>query len=630
MFSHDENIAYLQRRVTPMMLFALVFFLIVGARLYYLQIKKGDDYTKLATEVFVREEEVVARRGNILDREGRLLADDRIYYEITITPQFVSDKERVAASLSSVLPIDKSLILKKLDEARYEPKFLPVVIAGDVSYEWVAALSEKLSTVYATDATLDLSGVDVRDIPIRRYVEPFLFAHVLGYLREIDKPGLAKAREKFGERISLGDLIGAAGVEESYDLDLRGFDGTLGRVVDARGREIVFNEDVSLLKQRATLAPKPGYTLKTTLDFDAQTAAANALVGKKGAVVALDPNTGAVLALYSTPGYDANRITKNIDKEYWKLINLGEDKFLFNRATQAMYPPASTYKVVGLAAAIHSKKIDPETFSLSCGGGMQFGNRFFKCWKAGGHGRVTPLIGLAQSCDTFFYKMGLLMGVDGLAHYANMFGFGQKTGIDIPFEKAGLVPTAAWKEERRHEKWQESETLSIAIGQGFDLTTQLQNAVSVSLVANGGYRVVPHVGMEILDDKGQVVKKIETEKIKTELAGSDAIKWVQNGMIAVVHGAGTAGRLKLSPYKIAGKTGTAQVIGHDSRARAGVNTEAHALFISYAPYDDPKIAVAVMVEHGRGGSFAAAPIAMAVIDAYLNKLLAVGPPAPGM
>lgn len=620
-FHSDENIAYLQQRITGITLAISLFFLIVIARLIYLQIYQGSKYQKLATDIFVREEEIIAKRGDILDRHGNVLANTRRYFEITLTPQYVRDKNKVIASLTQLLPLTASDIEKKLRAAQSEPAFRPVVIVEDAPYDWVARLSERLAPEYDEKSIYDFTGVSLRSWPLRQYLHPELFSHALGYLTEIDKAKLEKLNSELPGTYSRGDLIGVAGVESSYDLDLRGRDGVAGRVVDARGQEIKLNDDLNVLLERANLEPIVGHHLKTTLDYDVQLAASEFYQDKKGAVVALDPHTGEILVLYSSPGYDANRITKKIDKDYWQLINLSPDKYLFSRATQAMYPPASTYKVVALAAGIDSGVIDPLTTRFSCHGGINFGNRFFKCWNKGGHGTLDAVVGMGQSCDVFFYNVGIKLGVDGLAQYAHEFGLGSKTGIDIPSEKSGLIPTTEWKERVRKEKWIESETLSIAIGQGYDLVTPLQNAVVAAMVANGGYRVTPHLGLEIEDDNHKTVRKIFYTPIATTLTNSSALEWVKKGMIEVVHGNGTAKRLKNSPYKIAGKTGTAQVVGHDSQVKWGKNTESHALFIAFAPYDDPKIAVSVIVEHGKGGSLAAAPVAQKVIDTYLGKIM---------
>lgn len=616
----DENIAYLQRKVPFVVVLVIIFILIVAARLFYLQVIERSHYQELATEVFIRDEEVVAKRGSITDRNGITLADTRLYYEISITPQYLLDKEKVLNSLVALLPLEKSKIEEKLFEARFEAKFKPVVIAEDVPYEWVAKLKQYLSDGYAEDTPYLLSGVQVRYFPLRRYLYPETFAHALGYVREIDKSELKLAQEQPDNLFSMGDLTGAAGLEKAYDTDLKGKDGQFGRVVDARGREVNQSADLRILQQSATVDPVEGLVLQSTLDFKTQALVAKLFEGKKGALVAMDPRTGEIISLYSSPSFDANRITKNIDKKYWSYINLHEDKILFNRTIQAMYPPASTYKIVALAAGIGSGVIDPEKTSFNCPGGLHFGNRFFKCWRSGGHGRVSALRGMGQSCDVFFYQLGLLVGVDGLAKYAKMFGLDAPTGIEIPFEKSGLIPTSEWKKKRFNQDWIESETLSISIGQSYDLVTPLQNAVVASMVANDGYTVKPHLGKALLDTEGNLVREIKHEKIATELVGSKAIEWVKKGMIEVVHGQGTAVRLKQSPYKIAGKTGTAQVISHGSKGIKGQSSEAHALFVAFAPYDDPKIAVSVIVEHGRGGSATAAPIAMQVIDTYLGGL----------
>lgn len=622
-FRSDENIAYLQQRIAWITLGIFLFFSVVIARLVYLQIYQGDRYRKLATEIFVREEEIVAKRGDILDRHGKVLANTRRYFEITLTPQYVEDQDKVIASLTELLPVTADDIKKKLKDAQSEPAFRPVVIVEDAHYDWVARLSERLAPEYDAKSAYNLTGVSLRSWPLRQYVYPELFSHALGYLTEIDKTKLEKMRVELPGWYSRGDLIGATGVESFYDQDLRGRDGVVGRVVDARGQEVKLNDDLHVLLERANLESVVGYHLKTTLDYDAQLAASGFFQDKKGAVVALDPHTGEILVLYSSPGYDANRITKKVDKEYWQLINLSPDKYLFSRATQAMYPPASTYKVVALAAGIDSGIIDPLTTKFTCRGGLNFGNRFFKCWNKGGHGTLDAVVGMGQSCDVFFYNLGIKVGVDGLAKYAHEFGLGSKTGIDIPSEKPGLIPTSEWKERVYKQKWIESETLSIAIGQGYDLVTPLQNAVVAAMVANGGYRVTPHLGLAIEDENHKTVRKVSYTPTVTALTNSEALAWVKKGMIEVIHGIGTAKRLKTSPYKIAGKTGTAQVVGHDSKVKLGKNTESHALFIAFAPYDDPKIAVSVIVEHGKGGSLAAAPIAQKVIDTYLSKIIPV-------
>lgn len=591
----------------------------VGFRLFYLQVMQSDHYKKIATEIYVREQEVVASRGLILDRHGKVLADSREELEIILVPQHTPDIELTIQGLCRLLPLDCEDVKMRVSKKKNQPAFEPIVIAERVPYDWAARLKQHFQPQYNPESSYSLEGVELKVTPVRHYLYPEIFAHALGYLREVSPKELEDFAARLQGRYTPGDLIGVAGVEKSYDLELRGWDGTLGRVVDARGREWRDVPDLNVLREKSTVPPVPGNHLYTTLDFTAQSAAVAHFQDKKGAVVALDPKTGEVLVLYSSPGFDANRITRKIDRPYWQHINLHEDKLLFNRAVQAMYPPASTYKIVAALAGLDSGLIDPVKTRFNCRGGLTFGNRHFKCWKRGGHGTVDLTRGLAQSCDVYFYQLGLKLGVDRLAHYAKLLGMGRPTGIDIPFEKAGLVPSSGWKEKRFRERWYDSETLSVAIGQSYNLVTILQNARIMATLANGGYEVTPHLGRRIVAPGGEVTREISFEKKTTELTGHEALEWVKKGVVEVVQGHGTATRLRLSPHRIAGKTGTAQVVGHDSKLSGRAKFESHALFIGMAPYDDPQIVVSVMVENGRGGSVAAAPVAMSVIDAYLSQ-----------
>lgn len=632
-FRDDENTSTLQSKIPFVSMAVLALFLIVGARLFYFQIAHGGKYASLATETFVREEEVVAWRGSLLDRNNKVIADTRPYFEIAVTPQYLERPDAVLATLAGLFPVTREEILAKLKKANADPRFLPVPVVEDIPYDWAVKLREKLLPSYDADHPEPLNGVSLRATPLRRYLYPELFSHALGYLREVNKEQLQALATTRPKMYSRGDLIGAAGLEKTYDHLLKGKDGQIGRVVDARGREVRHVSDVRVLQEGATIPETPGFHLRTTLDFDAQKAASSMFLDDKGAVkfkgavVALDPQNGEVLALYSSPGFDGNRIMKKVDQKYWQKINLDEDKYLYNRAVQATYPQASTYKPMSVVAGILSGAIDPLTTKFSCGGGLRFGNRYFKCWNAGGHGTVDVIRAVGQSCDVFFYQVALKMGVDTLAKYGNLMGYGHPTGIDIPYEKSGLTPTSEWKKRVRGQEWIESETLSIGIGQGYNLATILQSAKLTAMIANGGYEITPHLAKDILNPDFSVnaieTKKLLFSKRATELVGSEAIKWAQKGMIEVVHGYGTATRLKASPYKIAGKTGTAQVIGHESKARRTRATVNHGLFIGYAPYDDPKIAVAVIVENGGSGSGAAAPVAMKVIDSYLGKIMPI-------
>lgn len=613
----EDNIKSIERKIVIVSFVVTGFVFLVLARLFYFQVIRGSFYAQLAEQISVREEKLPARRGLILDRNGAVLADKRPYFEIVATPQYLKDKEKVFTSLSKLIPVSKNELNSAYDKAKGAPPFIPVVLVADAPYDWVARVREFERPDYEGESEYLLSGISVRANPLRKYLFPELFSHTLGYLREIDKDLLKKKQEEHPDAYLSGDWIGSSGVEENYDFDLRGIDGIKARVVDARGKEISENQDVLALMERGSRAPVDGNHLVTTLDYDAQKAAAEALGDRKGGVVALDPNSGEVIVLYSSPGYDANRITGKIDKPYWQKINLDPQKFLFNRAVQGTYPPGSTYKMITALAGLDTGKITTQSH-FNCGGGMQFGNRFFQCWNKGGHGVVDVVRSITQSCDVFFYNVGLKVGVDTLYHYAHLLGLGVKTGIDIPFEKAGLIPSTDWKMNRYKQKWIESETLSISIGQGYDLVTPLQNARMIAMLANGGRMITPHLGKEILSPDKKRLSMISFPVGEPQIS-EENLKSIREGLIAVVQGAGTAGRLKTSLYKIAGKTGTAQVTGYESK----IQMKDHALFVGYAPYDNPKIAVSVIVENGGHGGSDAAPVAQAVIDTYLGKIMPI-------
>lgn len=626
-FSSDDDVSILQGRVPVLIFLVLCFVLVVVIRLYYLQINRGVSYRSLSEQISVREEQVMARRGLILDRSGHILADSRPYFEIVVIPQHLKNREKTLEALARLIPVTKVEMKEKLSRAHGEPAFMPVVLVEDAPYDWVARLKEFERPSYEDEVSVYLEGVEVRTQPMRVYHDSEVFSHAVGYIKEVDKTLLKTLQEKEPGRYVSGDMIGASGLEKAYDSDLRGTDGVIARVVDARGREIFGDPETEMLADRLSVAPVDGNHLVTSLDYDAQMAAHQGFNGRRGAAVALDPNTGEVIVLYSSPGYDANRIVGKIDKDYWRKINEDPQKFLYNRAIQTAQPPGSTYKFVTAFAGLDSGKITTQTH-FGCGGGMQFGNRYFQCWNKGGHGSVEVIRAITQSCDVFFYNTGIKVGVDELARHARLLGMGEKTGIEIPYEQPGLIPTSEWKMKRYKQPWIESETLSISIGQGYDLVTPIQNARMVAMIANGGRPLTPHLGLGIMNGRHEVIRAISRPLGEPVMRPAD-LEIIRKGAIAVVHGAGTAGRLKASPFKIAGKTGTAQVVGYDSKVR-GERAKDHAWFVAYAPYDDPKIAMVVFVEHGGHGGSDAAPVAKAVIDTYLSKTLGwpegYGPP----
>jgi penicillin-binding protein 2 len=412
-----------------------------------------------------------------------------------------------------------------------------------------------------------------------------------------------------------GDLIGKFGAEKVYENSLRGKRG---------GRQVEVNANGLVVRILKTVDAEPGHNVFLTIDQQLQHRTEELLDGIVGAAVALEPGTGQILALASSPSFDQNFFVGGITHEQWDLLISNPFRPMSNRAIQGEYPPGSTYKIITALAGLQEGVIDVRT-RLNCPGHYRFGNRVYRCWKKGGHGKVDIIKAVEESCDVFFYQVGLGLGVDRLAWYAKAFGLGTPTGINLDQEAHGLIPTAAWKKKRTGVPWQEGETLSIAIGQGFNLATPLQMAVLAAAVANGGNRYRPMILNRIKMVDGQILQKNEPKligKLPVSLSNLDLVKL---GLWKVVNGEnGTARGSRLADIDISGKTGTSQVISRKDdemlpEEDMPVHLRAHAWFVAYAPSEKPMIAVAVVVEHGEHGSGAAAPIAKEMIKTYLRK-----------
>lgn len=586
--------------------------LIIVARLYYLQIIKGSYYYFFSEQNSIKEMKIPSLRGRIYDRDGRILVDNRPAFDLVVIPQYIRDQNKVIESLSTITGLGPEEISDTLQKAKGLPAYYPVTIKSDISDGEFASVRAYKSPWYDEEDPLDLRGVDTQMRYARLYPDATAYSHLLGYLREIDEKKLKSYKEKLSADYQIGDFIGIGGVEEMWDVLLRGSDGFDQRVVNAIGREVIW-PDVKLIHED----PRDGASLKTTIVAKLQEAAKKELEGKSGAVVAIDPSDGGILALYSSPSIDLNLLSSSEGSKYW--VNLANDEArpLYNRAVQGTYPPGSTFKIVTATSALAEGEIKPDSH-LFCGGGMRYGGRFYQCWRDGGHGAVGVIQAIAASCDTFFYQIGLRLGVDKIAKYANLLGFGKLTGIDIPNEKTGLIPTSEWKERTRGQKWQAGENLSIAVGQGYDTVTPLQNALMIAIIANGGKKIEPHIASSVADASGNEIYRWQNIGYE-QVISPDVVAIVKEGLKNVVESPeGTAFRLKSLKLKIAGKTGTAQVISKEKWKSGVAELKDHAWFVGYAPYDDPKIAVAVIVEHGGFGASAAAPVVGKVIEAYLK------------
>ncbi len=556
-------------------------------RLWDLQIMRGSEMRKLSEQNRIRVKKVIAPRGIIYDKSGRVLADTRPSFNVYITPEDIKDFSQTVDGLAKLLYVDRDDIIDKLKAASRMPPSFPVKIKSDIPMDEVARI--EAHRVYIPGASIQIE-------PKRNYPFGKMLAHALGYVSEINDEEL-KAKEY--KSYSPGDYVGKYGLEKNYENYLRGVDGEKRVEVDARGREV---------RTLDIIEPTPGNSLHLNIDMDLQTIVEKAMENKKGGCVALDPKTGGVLVLASRPSFDPNKFASGITKEDWKTIALDKTHPLQNRVIQGRYPPGSTFKMVLALKALESGIINERT-TFICRGGFPFGNRVFKCWKKGGHGSVAVHRGIVESCDVFFYNVGLKLGIDRIHEMAASIGLGKLTGIDLPGEKQGLVPSPGWKKKTYGQPWYEGETVSVAIGQGAVWLTPIQLAQLASFVANDGVTFRPQLVNRVVSPEGKVIKVFEHVTNSNIKLKKETLKLVKDGMRGVVNEpGGTAYGSRLQNVAMSGKTGTAQTTSLDKGGHD------HAWFIAYAPSEEPAIAIAALVEHGGHGSSAAAPIAKAITE----------------
>jgi penicillin-binding protein 2 len=575
-------------------------FLILLVRLFYLQVIEGEEYRRLSENNCIRLQSIDPPRGLIYDRQGRLLVDNRVSFDLSIVPRDARPVEETIRRLAGYSGLDQAQLEAQVTRGRQQSAYRPVLLRQDIDRNALAAIEAR---------RYDLPGVEVDVMARRHYLQGESAGHLLGYLGEINADELACGRYPGCRR---GDLVGKCGAEKSFESYLRGERGGRQVEVDARGQV------VRVLK---TVAAQPGKNLRLSIDQRVQIVAETALGENAGAVVAVDPTNGQVLVMASQPSFDPNRFVGGISHADWQELVSNPKRPLENKAIQAEYPPASTYKVVTALAGLQEGVIDRH-LKIFCPGQMAYGNRVYRCWKKGGHGSLDVVEAITQSCDVFFYQTGIKLGVDRLARYAQGCGLGAPTGINLDNEQGGLIPTSEWKQRRYGVGWQGGETLSIAIGQGFDLVTPLQMAMLMAAIGNGGILYRPELIKAVENPEGRVVDSVEPVVVGKIPVRPEVLALVQEGLFRVVNAErGTARRIRLPEIEISGKTGTAQVYSRKGDADRGApvadHLKDHAWFTAYAPSRNPRIAVAVIVEHGEHGSSAAAPVAKAVIQAYL-------------
>jgi penicillin-binding protein 2 len=592
--------ATLRRRLVVSLAAVLVLLGLTLIRLWHLQVTEGEQYRSLSENNRIRLKRVHATRGTVLDRHGQILVDNRPSFDVALVPEDAHDVPRTLTALTRLLGAEAGDFSSAVQAAANRPPFEEVILKRDIDWESIVALETH---------QLELPGVSVQVGPRRTYPFGVTAAHLLGYVGEVSQQELASRQ---GYR--MGDLIGKAGAERYWEGYLRGVDGGQQVEVDAVGRK---------LRVLSEVEETPGNTLILTLDRDLQLAAERAMGEREGAIVALDPRSGDVLAMVSRPAFDPNVFARGIRAAEWRALVQDRKRPLNSKAVQGTYPPGSTFKVVMAAAALEEGVVNPFT-QIFCGGGIFFGNRTFHCWRPSGHGNLNVHEALVRSCDVFFYQVGQRLGVDTIADYAHRFGLGAPTGITLDHESGGVIPSSAWKRQRFGEPWYAGETLSVAIGQGYVTTTPLQMANVIATIANGGTVYQPQFVKRVETPDGTSV--LEEQPIITTDLGfkKTTLLQIREALSDVVNSnRGTGSKARVRGIEVGGKTGTSQVgkLGaeHPKQGSMARERKDHAWFLAFAPVSSPEIAVAVLAEHaGEHGGTAAAPIAQQVIAHYFG------------
>jgi penicillin-binding protein 2 len=561
---------------------------------WQLQVVQKSHYADLAEKNRIKEIRLVAARGKIYDRYHRILADNRPSFNIVYVRENSPHRvEETVAALANGLGMSAEELTQKIERKKKDPPYQPITLKEDAGSGDVA---------YVMAHAYELPEVSVEFQPRRLYREGQVAAHALGYIGEVSEAQLRDSPD-----LKPRDLVGIAGLELVYDSVLRGVDGSRHVVVNNSGREIETLPD--------EVKPIPGHDIYTTLDLDLQKAAEDAIGDRVGSAVVLDPRSGEVLVLASKPSFDPNHFASGITPYEYKLLMDDPNHPFENRAIRSVQPPGSIFKVIEAAAALESETVS-SLDHVYCRGSETFYGRPFACWKPAGHGSVGMYEAIVNSCDVYFYNLGKLLGIDRISEFASTTGLGKKTGIDLPGELAGLIPSRTWSQRVKRVKWADIETIFVSIGQGQIGVTPIQAAWAVGGLASGGRLKQPRlVQPQELRRNG-----FESPEVgyQTYTVSEDTVETVAKAMWGVVNDGGTATSARVNGFDVAGKTGTAQVV-NKSIYKKGSDNEDHAWFVGFAPYRNPEIVVSVLLEHGGHGGEVSAPVAHAVLDMYYKK-----------
>ncbi|MBN2384110.1 penicillin-binding protein 2 [bacterium] len=596
-------------------LFAPLFLIIMTlyiVRLWYLQIFQGTYYKTYSEKYRIRHERIVGNRGLIMDRYGTILVENRPTFHLEMVPEDCQDLNELSLNLQEILPQYAQTITEEIQLIAQSPPYKEYKILSNLNFAEIARLDARNNELHGVRITYGLK---------RYYPFDDKAAHIIGYMGKIT--GQEWLYLQNDERFKQYDLIGKSGIEKACNSDLTGTPTTITYEADALGKRI---EILTPPEQRRALS---GKDIQLTLDWDLQIFIEELMKGMTGAVVAMDPFSGEILAMVSLPTYDPNLFSLGISQTDWLNLIEDEDHPLINRCVQSAYPPGSIFKIITVITGLTKKVISAQT-SFYCGGTAKFFDDYRDCWKKTGHGRLDLHKAIVNSCNIYMFNIAAQLDVDDMAVMAREFGLGIKTGIILPHEESGLIPSKEWKMRTFGQPWWQGETLSVALGQGSVMTTPLQLARMMAIIANGGYLVPPTLVLLRPDDHNRFASQFKRISIDTHI-----LDIIRQGLRGVVNEAGgTAVRAQLKDIVVAGKTGTSQIITKEIIKKYGDNVpkkyQDHNWFACYAPYDRPRIALSVLIEHGgKEGTIAKLDIARRIIDYYLHhRPLETAPDSP--
>ncbi len=587
-----EDYSPLQKRVQIVTILIEVLFLVLALFYWKVQILDYRKYWKMSEANRTREVIIPAPRGALTDRGGAvILADTKGAFNASLIRENCKNPEESYPKISRLLGLTEDELKKRIEKYAGLPLFKPIVVKDNLTLDEVALIEGR---------KVDLPELVIETEPKRSYPFKSLAAHVIGYMQE---PSPEELRTVYRDR-RLGDLVGKTGIEAMYDSRLVGLDGKAVEVVDSLGR---------IMDELSRVEPNPAPKLRLTLDYDLQARAEELLTGREGSIIVLEAKTGDVLALTSFPTFDPNKFINRFTPEEWLGFLKSPDTPLINRAIQGLYSPGSIFKIVMASGALASGVITDQT-TFFCGGHAEFYGHPFACWLEGGHGALSFYNAIRYSCNVYFYNIARRMGIEEIAAFAQKFGLGAKTGIDLPGEKEGLVPTPEWKKKTRNAAWYPGETISVGIGQGPLQVTPLQISAMTALVANRGIRVRPHLLLEETSSNGQQAERISIE--------SGVFEKVIEGMWRSVNEQGTGQAARVEDFNVCGKTGSSQTVSSEKAEKMAPQMKqkkTHSWFTGFAPRDNPRVVVTVLVEFGGMGGATAAPLAQQIFALYQNK-----------